>query len=199
MRLSRVIPRLIVLLLAGLLQACAGGSHSGPQAGGAIYPGINCAPFARELSGIALYGDAASWWDNAAGQYVRDSRPVLGSALVFRREPRLPSGHVSVVSRILAQRQVQVTQANWVAGELDANQLVVDVSERNDWTAVRVWYPPIAQLGSHAYPTYGFIHPPVPTTTEELAHTTEIAANLAVSSAHGRPPPRARQIAASSP
>lgn len=198
MRLNAFVPRLLILLLAGLLQACAGASHSGPQAGGPIYPGINCAPFARELSGIALYGEAASWWDSAAGRYTRDSSPVLGSALVFRREPRLPSGHVSVVSRILAQRQVQVTQANWVPGELDENQLVVDVSDRNDWTAVRVWYPPIGQLGSHAYPAYGFIYPPVPVTTEELARTTEIAANLAISSAHGHPPPRARQIAAAS-
>lgn len=187
----------LVLLLAGLLQACASAPHGGPTASGQIYPGIACAPFARELSGIALYGDAANWWDAANGRYQRANRPVLGSALVFRRESRLPSGHVSVVSRILASRQVQVTQANWVPGELDENQLVVDVSERNDWTAVRVWWPPIGQLGSHVYPTYGFIYPPEPETSEEIARTASVAARIAVGSATGRPPPRARQIAAS--
>ena len=106
-----------------------------------------------------------------------------------------PSGHVSVVSRLLGPRQLLVTQANWVPGELDEDQLVVDVSERNDWTEVRVWWPPIGQLGAHAYPAYGFIQPPVPETRDELTKTARTAANIAVSSATGRPPPRARQIA----
>jgi surface antigen len=197
MRVIRSASRLCWLLLAGLLSACAGGGHGAPLAsdGGAVYPGINCAPFARELSGIALYGDAASWWDQAAGHYVRASRPRLGSALVLRREPRLPSGHVSVVSRILGPRQIQVTQANWVAGELALDQLVVDVSERNDWTEVRVWWPPIGQLGSHPYPAYGFIEAPGTASHEELVNTAPTAARLALTSNVGRPPPRARLMA----
>jgi hypothetical protein len=194
MRVIRSASRLCWLLLAGLLSACAGGGHGVPVAsdGGVAYPGISCAPFARELSGIALYGAADSWWNQAAGRYVRASQPRLGSALVLRREPRLPSGHVSVVSRILGPRQIQVTQANWVGGELALDQLVVDVSERNDWTEVRVWWPPIGQLGSHAYPAYGFIEAPSPASHDELVNTAPTAARLALTSGVGRPPPRAR-------
>ena len=196
MSVSRSILRLAVVLLAGLLSACAGGARPGAFfGGGAAYPGIACAPFARELSGIALYGDAASWWDQADGRYIRASRPQLGSALVFRRESRLPSGHVSVVSRILGSRQIQVTQANWVSGQLDEDQLVIDVSERNDWTEVRVWWPPIGQLGSHGYPTFGFIQPPVPASRDDIVRTTSTAAQLALTANVGRPAPRARMLA----
>ena len=96
MNATRSLLRVAFVLLAGLVSACAGGSHAPTSYGGGVaYPGIACAPFARELSGIALYGDAASWWDQADGRYVKASRPQLGSALVFQREQRLPSGHVS--------------------------------------------------------------------------------------------------------
>jgi len=175
------------------LSACASGG-GGPMASdpGVSYPGIDCAPFARELSGLELYGPAATWWDQAAGRYTRASRPVLGAALVLQREPRLPSGHVSVVSRILGPRQIEVTQANWLAGRLAVDQLVVDVSARNDWTEVRVWWPPIGQLGSHAYPAYGFIEPSAPASHEELVQTAPMAARLALTANVGRPPPRAR-------
>jgi hypothetical protein len=200
-RLVPVLSRLVAVLAISALAACGSAprpelSASGYAGRGTSYPGISCAPFARELSGIALYGDAATWWDSAAGRYRRGQNPVLGAALVFRREPRLPSGHVSVVSRMLGPRQILVTQANWVAGELDEDQFVVDVSPGNDWTEVRVWWPPINQLGAHAYPAFGFILPPVPATREELARTTRTAANIALSAGTGRPPPRARQLSA---
>jgi surface antigen len=187
--------RLAPLLLAGALSAC-GASRPAPVAGanpygGSRVPGLTCAPFARELSGIALYGDADTWWDGAAGLYRRSSRPVVGSVLVFRRSGRLPSGHVSVVSRVLTPRQVLVMQANWVPNELDEDQLVVDVSEHNDWTDVRVWYPPIGQMGAHVYPTYGFVLPPRAATHAELARAAKPAAYYAIS-ARGRQLPRAR-------
>ena len=35
---------------------------------------------------------------------------------------------------------------------------MVDVSEAGDWSAVRVWYGPIRDLGTTVYPTYGFIY-----------------------------------------
>ncbi|HET9019086.1 MAG TPA: CHAP domain-containing protein, partial [Acetobacteraceae bacterium] len=95
-------------------------------------------------------------------------RPAVGSVLVFRRSSRLPSGHVSVVSRLLDARRVLVIQANWVHGEMDEDQLVVDVSRRNDWSEVRVWYPPTGQLGSHVYATYGFIVPAMSLTHDAL-------------------------------
>ena len=193
MRRNLMISRHIVpLLLAGFLAGC-GASH-GPVASGPApirQSGLTCAPFARELSGIALYGEAASWWDGAAGQYGRGSRPEVGGVLVFRRSSRLPSGHVSVVSRVINARQIEVIQANWVPEQLDQDQLVVDVSERNDWTEVRVWYPPTNQIGSHTYAAYGFVLPPRPATYSELSRATKPAVRFALDT-KGRPPPRAR-------
>lgn len=181
-----------MLLLAACGSAPPQGQVAGvPMGASSRHPGINCAPFARELSGIALYGEAADWWPAARGRYQRAAAPVLGAALVFTRSDRLPSGHVAVVSRILGVRQIQVTQANWVRGQVDRDQLVVDVSERNDWSEVRVWYPPTGQMGAAGYRTYGFIHPPKPASHEELARATEPAARFALNTA-GRPPPRAR-------
>ena len=152
-----------------------------------------CAPFARELSGLPLYGDADTWWTQAAGHYNRGSDPAPGGVLVFRRSARLASGHVAVVSRVLGPRAVQVTQANWIPGQVDQDQLVVDVSEHNDWSAVRVWYTPQRQMGGATYATYGFIQPPRPARHEELARATEVAAVYALDT-HGRPPPRARNL-----
>jgi hypothetical protein len=69
------------------------------------------------------------------------------------------------------------------------------VSERNDWTEVRVWWPPVDQLGSHAYPAYGFIEPREPSTHDGLARVAPVAAQVSLSSATGKPPPRARSMA----
>ena len=170
-----------LMLLVPLLAGCAGANPSlGPNlAATSRHPGLSCAPFARELSGIALYGDAADWWRGADGRYARTHTPQVGSVLVFRREPRLASGHVSVVSGLVGPRQIHVIEANWVPGELDQDQLVVDVSSANDWSEVRVWYPLINAMGSHAYPTYGFILPPEPISHDTLARNAEPAARRA--------------------
>jgi hypothetical protein len=80
------------------------------------------------------------------------------------------------VSRVLDARRIHVIQANWVPGELDEDQLIVDVSPRNDWTEVRVWYPPGDQLGTHAYATFGFIVPTAPLGHDALASRAEPAA-----------------------
>jgi len=185
--------RLSALLLVGGLTACAsGGPITGPNlAAASRHPGISCAPFARELSGIALYGDAYTWWAAAAGRYGRSERPEVGAVLVLRREGRLPSGHAAVVSRVLAPRQMLVIQANWMPGEVTEDQLVVDVSPHNDWTEVRMWWPPTNTLGGHAYPAYGFILPSAPTTHDALRRTARPAAQLALNAGTGRPPPRA--------
>ncbi len=168
--LAAMLFRALAVILAFLLAACAGSApRTGPYLAYAHrYPGLSCAPFARAEVGLALYGDAADWWAEAAGRYLRTDRPQIGSVLVFRRSSRLPSGHVSVVSRRLDARRILVIQANWVRGELDEDQLIVDVSARNDWSAVRVWYPPTGQLGVHVYATDGFILAPVPLSHDAL-------------------------------
>jgi hypothetical protein len=161
--------------------ACAATPRTGPNLAAARrYPGLSCVPFARALTGLSLSGDAADWWDRAAGRYARAAAPDVGGVLVFRRAPRLPSGHVSVVSDVLDARHIRVIQANWMPGELDIDQLVVDVSDHNDWTTVRVWYPPAGLLGTHAYAAYGFILPPSPRSHDALTQAAEPAARRAV-------------------
>jgi hypothetical protein len=70
---------------------------------------------------------------------------------------------------VLSGRRVLVTQANWLPYRITSNQPVMDVSPDNDWTAVRVWWPPVRNWGTTVYPTDGFIqtapaNPPVPAT-----------------------------------
>jgi CHAP domain len=140
------------------LAACGTGPHLA-QGGAAQGSVLECAPYARAVSGVRLFGEADAWWNEAAGVYARGPRPVPGAVLVFRRSGRLPFGHVSVVTRILSGRSILVSQANWVHRRVTRDEPVVDVSPGNDWTAVRVWWQPGGQLGSHVYPTYGFIVP----------------------------------------
>jgi surface antigen len=146
-----------VLGLVLLLAACGSGRMSGPALGESR--SIECAPYARQVSGIALAGDAADWWAEAAGRYRRSSQPAPGGVLVFRRSGRLPSGHVSVVRRVLSPREIVVTQANWVHHRIGEDDPVVDVSPGNDWSTVRVWWAPSGQLGTTPYATYGFVGP----------------------------------------
>ena len=141
---------LSILLPAGLAVRAGGGGVSAD---------VECVPYARQASGVQLYGDAADWWDEAAGRYARSARPQAGAVLVFERSARLPHGHVSVVTSVTAPRAVLVTQANWVHHSIGAAEPVVDVSPGNDWTAVRVWWAPAHALGVTVYPAYGFVGP----------------------------------------
>jgi surface antigen len=123
--------------------------------------GISCVPFARSDSGISVPGNAWQWWENAAGVYARGRVPESGSVLTFRANGRMRLGHVAVVSRVINPREVEVEHANWagsgVWGGVARNVPVVDVSEANDWTAVRVGLGRGKEFGS-VYPTYGFIY-----------------------------------------
>ena len=145
--------------LCTLLAGCGSGPRPGLTTGPSRSADLECAPYARQVSGIELYGDAADWWDNAAGRYARTIQPSPGAVLVFTRSSRLPHGHVSVVSVLRSEREILVTQANWVHGRIARAEPVVDVSPGNDWSAVRVWWEPARQLGSSVYSAYGFIQP----------------------------------------
>ncbi len=119
---------------------------------------LQCVPFAREHSGIALVGNAVTWWAKAAGTYERGSRPEVGAVLNFRATGRMRLGHVAVVSRVVDSRNVQIDHANWSSrGAISRNINVVDVSPNNDWSAVRVALAQGNDYGS-VYPTYGFIY-----------------------------------------
>ena len=123
---------------------------------------LQCVPFARENTGIELSGNASGWWSNAEGVYARGARPEVGSILNFRANGRMRMGHVAVVSNVVDSRNIQIDHANWSGpgvgrGGVSRNISVVDVSERNDWTAVRVALGHTGDFGS-VYPTYGFIY-----------------------------------------
>jgi surface antigen len=147
-------PALLCLLLA----ACAGprlepASHFGTPTH------LTCVPYARDVSGIDLSGDAYEWWDEAAGVYPRSQVPHAGAVLVFAPHGDMSVGHLAVVTSVQDQREILVTQSNWLPHRIEHDQPVVDVSPCNDWTSVRVWYEPAHALGRTIYPTYGFILP----------------------------------------
>lgn len=119
----------------------------------------DCVRTVRALSDFTIRGDAWMWWNNAAGMHERDDRPALGSVLVFKRTARMGRGHVSLVSRVINSRTIEVDHT-WIAGRgIKRGMEVVDVSPANDWSMVRVWHDPTDQLGQRVYPTYGFILP----------------------------------------
>lgn len=122
-----------------------------------------CVPFARAASGIQIYGDAWTWWDQAEGRYRRGYQPKVGAVIVFARSARLPLGHVAVISRVVTSRVVMVTHANWsriagARGHAEQDVTLTDVSPNGDWSDVRVWYRGVDGLGSTTYPVYGFIY-----------------------------------------
>ncbi len=124
---------------------------------------LQCVPFARMMSGIDLFGRAASWWHQAVGRYEQGSLPQAGSVLVFKAISSMRSGHVATVSRVVSNRVIEVTHANWSIihgrrGQIERNVQVVDVSPTNDWSRVRVWWAPQQDLGTTSYPTFGFIY-----------------------------------------
>lgn len=132
------------------------------QVASARWGGISCVPFARAATGMAVKGNAHAWWDDAAGTYQRGARPEAGSVLNFRATSRMRLGHVAVVSRVIDSRTVEIDHANWAGpgsrkGMVARGVPVIDVSERNDWSAVRVALSRGGEFGS-VYPTYGFIY-----------------------------------------
>lgn len=119
----------------------------------------DCVRTVRAISDFEIRGDAWTWWDNAEGLHARDKRPMVGSVLVFKRTGHLRRGHVSLVSGIIDKRTITVDHT-WADGStLRRNMKVRDVSPRNDWTMVQVWYAPSGQMGETNYATYGFILP----------------------------------------
>ncbi|MFC3558182.1 CHAP domain-containing protein [Sphingomonas qilianensis] len=122
-----------------------------------------CVPFARAASGIQIYGNAWTWWDQADGRYRRGETPRVGAVIVFEKSAQLRLGHVAVVSRVVTRRVLMITHANWSRqngerGHAEQDVTLTDVSPNNDWTSVKVWYRDRDGLGGSIYPVYGFIY-----------------------------------------
>jgi surface antigen len=154
-------------------------SYADPQTKPApgIPPGIQCVPYARARSGVQLYGDAHTWWDQAAGRYARGSRPRIGAVMSFPSYGQMQLGHVAAVSKVIDARTVLLSHANWSPidgrrGQIEEDVKAVDVSPAGDWSEVRVWYAPLGGLGTTHWPVNGFIYnqkPGVPERTAMLA------------------------------
>ncbi len=124
---------------------------------------LQCVPFARQLSGVQIFGNAKTWWVQAAGRYARGSEPKVGAVMSFKATRSMPLGHVGMVSRIVSDREVLIDHANWSLiggrrGQIERGAKVIDVSAKGDWSAVRVWYAPLRGLGTSTYPLNGFIY-----------------------------------------
>ncbi len=161
----------VMVVSAGLVGACATpptrapASHPqfSPPAGLRVLeegPAQQCAPYARAVSGVAIYGDASTWWSAAAGRYPRSASPAAGAVMVLRGYLDPARGHVAVVRAEISAREILVDHANWLnRGEVITSAPVRDVSPDNDWSQVRVWHPPSGTWGARIYSVEGFIHP----------------------------------------
>jgi surface antigen len=124
---------------------------------------LECVPYARQVSGIQIRGDAWTWWDQAAGRYSRGTNPRVGAVMAFRPYGKMQLGHVAAVSHIIDSRTVLLRHANWSPingrrGQIENDVEAVDVSAENDWSEVRVWFDPIHALGTTRWPVAGFIY-----------------------------------------
>ena len=167
-------------------------SDAGRSGSSLLPPYLQCVPYARQVSGIQIYGDAHTWWGQAEGRYARGFVPKVGAVLAFKPHGNSTLGHVAAVSRIVDSRTILVRHANWSPingrrGLIEDDVKVVDVSPDNDWSAVRVWYAPLGQLGGTHWPVEGFIYPgkakkserlPVRNVTVAAARTNDPIADI---------------------
>jgi surface antigen len=126
-------------------------------------PSIQCVPYARQVSGIQIRGDAHTWWDQAAGRFARGPRPRVGAVMSFPPFGAMQLGHVAAVSKVIDDRTVLLRHANWSPingrrGQTEDNVRAIDVSPEGDWSEVRVWYAPLGALGTTHWPVNGFIY-----------------------------------------
>ena len=120
---------------------------------------LQCVPFARAQSGIEIRGNAKTWWHQAEGRYDRGNTPRVGSVLTLPGSGNMRLGHVAMVSQIVTDREILLTHANWSRrGGIERNVRAVDVSDKGDWSRVKIWYAGNGDLGTTSYPAYGFIY-----------------------------------------
>ncbi|MFC7552100.1 CHAP domain-containing protein [Pseudoroseomonas wenyumeiae] len=124
---------------------------------------ISCVPYVRSVTGMEITGNAHLWWANAAGAYGRGQRPERGAVMSFRSSGGMRLGHVAVVSKVVSAREVLIDHANWEGpgirkGTVMRGVSVVDVSDRNDWSAVRVQVGRDDDAYGRVYPINGFIY-----------------------------------------
>jgi surface antigen len=121
---------------------------------------LQCVPYARLRSSVKLYGDAYTWWQKAAGRFARGPRPREGAVMVLTNYAGAERAHLAVVRKIVSPREVRIDHANWFDdGAIYVNDPVIDVSDENNWSSVRVWNIRTGAWGGRIYPVQGFIGP----------------------------------------
>lgn len=119
---------------------------------------LQCVPFARRESGVEIFGNANTWWQQAEGRYERVGAPSEGSVLVLRGYRDDTRGHVAVVKQMVSPRMIIVDHSNWLNhGEITRDVPIRDVSEAGDWSVVQVWNVTARQWGARKYKVRGFI------------------------------------------
>jgi surface antigen len=149
---------------------------------------LQCVPFARRESGVELFGNANTWWRQAAGRYETAQAPSEGAVMVLHGYASANRGHVAVVTEVVSSRLVIVDHANWLnGGEITRDVPVMDVSQAGDWSEVRVWHVPGRHWGGRTYDVQGFILNMLTGSARQQAaqdqamqHEAAIAANVPV-------------------
>jgi surface antigen len=181
MRSRRSFPASSVQTLSSfVLRALLIGGRAAAANPAAAY--LQCVPYARAESGIAIRGNAGTWWSQAAGHYRRGGEPQVGAVLAFQPTRAMPIGHVAVVAAVVDSRHILLNHANWsTRGQIERGVLAEDVSPNGDWSNVRVWYAPQRSLGLRANPTFGFIYRDGPTDAAPAyaAPSSDFAATIA--------------------
>jgi len=149
---------------------------SSVSGGGAasLPPYLQCVPYARQLTGIQIRGDAWTWWEQAEGRYSRGFVPKVGAVMALKPHGNSRLGHVAAVSKIIDSRTILIRHSNWSPingrrGQIEDNVRAVDVSDANDWSEVRIWYAPIQALGGSHWPVQGFIYAKKPAKAEKVS------------------------------
>ncbi len=157
-------------LFSTLLAGCAGTSdlsddgdaapHMRAGSRSAAESPLQCVPYARDQSGVQIYGDAYTWWAKAEGRFARSTAPSQGSVMVLYNYAGPARAHVAVVKRIVNPREIRIDHANWLDdGAIYTDDPVRDVSADNDWTQVRVFNIRNQAWGGRVYQVQGFIGP----------------------------------------
>lgn len=158
-----------------------------------IEGGMQCVPYVRSHSTVALHGDAYTWWEKAAGVYQRSAEPTEGAVMVMVGYAGKHRAHVAVVRKVVTAREIRIDHANWLNdGAIYVNDPVVDVSPDNDWSQVKVWNIRSGSWGTKTYALKGFIGPGAPdarvSSNPDLI-ARQIAASDAASDADASYPP----------
>lgn len=174
--LAAAAPAITPVAASAAIDDTMAGASGGADAGtddvkGADY--LECVPYARQLSGIRIFGDARTWWQQAHGRYATGHTPRVGAVMAMQPYANSELGHVATVSKVVDSRTILVSHSNWSPingrrGQIEKNVTVLDVSPDNDWSEVRVWYAPIHNLGTTHWPVSGFIYNAKPGAMKDL-------------------------------